>query len=73
MTHNSSLTLTAPDISCDHCRRAIESALSRLDGVSSVEVDVPAKTVQVRYDPAALTPAAIAAALDAEGYPSEES
>ena len=36
-----------PDISCDHCRNAIESEITPLDGVDNVVVDVEAKTVTV--------------------------
>ena len=38
---------TVPDISCDHCKRAIESHVRPLDGVETVTVDVAAKTVTV--------------------------
>jgi copper ion binding protein len=61
-------TLSVPDISCDHCRRAIESALGRLPGVQAASVDVAARTVQVTYDEAALDQAAINATLAEEGY-----
>ena len=40
-------TYTVPDISCDHCKRAIEDHVSPLDGVATVTVDVDAKTVTV--------------------------
>lgn len=63
------LTRTAPDISCEHCARAIESALTALDGVRRVEVDVGAKRVDVRFDDGAATPEQIDAVLEAEGYP----
>jgi copper chaperone len=61
-------TLSVPDISCDHCRRTIESALGRLPGVHRAAVDVAGRTVQVTYDDAAVTPAAIRATLAEEGY-----
>lgn len=41
------LTLSVPDISCGHCKQAIESAVADLADVHSVEVDVDAKTVHV--------------------------
>jgi copper chaperone len=61
-------TLSVPDISCDHCQRTIESALAHLPGVHHAAVDVPARTVQVTYDPAAVTPATIRTTLSEEGY-----
>jgi copper chaperone len=61
-------TLSVPDISCDHCQRTIETALGGLPGVRTTAVDVAARTVQVTYDPAAVTPAAIRATLAEEGY-----
>jgi copper ion binding protein len=63
------MTVTAPDISCEHCQRAIEGAVGALPGVESVRVDVPSKTVQVRYDPARVSRPRIETTLDDEGYP----
>ncbi len=60
--------LSVPGISCDHCRMTIESALGGLPGVEAVTVDVPAKTVQVRYDEAKVSPEAVRATLAEEGY-----
>ena len=61
-------TLSAPDISCDHCRRTIESALGRLPGVQATEVDVAARTVRVTYDKTTLEQTTISATLAEEGY-----
>jgi copper ion binding protein len=63
------MTVTAPDISCAHCQRAIEGAVGALAGVSSVSVEIPTKTVRVSYDPAQVSPRQIEAVLDDEGYP----
>ena len=41
------ITLSVPEITCDHCRSAIEGAVGELAEVRSVVVDVPAKTVTV--------------------------
>ena len=69
MAAASSLTRTAPDISCDHCARAISSALGALDGVTSVAVDVEQRRVDVEYDAESATVEQIDAALEEEGYP----
>lgn len=55
---------SVPGISCDHCRRAIETEVTAVEGVSDVDVDVDAKTVRVAGgdDPA------IRAAIDEAGF-----
>lgn len=42
-----SRTYSVPGITCDHCRRAIESELATVEGLTRVEVDVPARQVVV--------------------------
>jgi copper chaperone len=64
-----SVTLLAPDISCEHCRHAIEEALGEEAGVRDVAVDIEAKSVKVAFDPAVTSRAALANRLDEEGYP----
>jgi copper chaperone len=61
-------TLSVPDISCDHCRHTIETALGRLPGVRAATVDVAARTVQVTYDETTVAPATIRTTLSDEGY-----
>lgn len=39
-----------PDSSWEHCERTITGALTLLQGVESVRVDIPRKQVQVEYD-----------------------
>lgn len=64
-----SITLTAPDISCDHCKRSIEQAVGAMSGVQSVSVDVPSRRVQVDFNPEQTSRFAIVETLDEEGYP----
>jgi copper chaperone len=66
------LTLTAPDISCEHCRHTIEHELRTLPGIHSVSVDVPSKLVNVSFDPAQTSYGVIVTRLDQEGYPVTE-
>ncbi len=61
--------LNVPDISCEHCERAITQALRPLTGVSAVRVDIPAKQVHLDYDPAHLDLTQVGEILDEEGYP----
>ena len=63
-----STTLIAPDISCEHCQHAIEGAVGKLDGVRTVRVDIPSKTVHIDYDSQTVTLAKIEEVLDDTGY-----
>jgi copper chaperone len=63
-----STSLVAPDISCEHCQHAIEGAIGKLEGVNSVKVDIPAKTVNVTYDPQKVTLEKMEEVLDDTGY-----
>ena len=63
-----STTLVAPDISCEHCQHAIEGTIGKLEGVNSVKVDIPSKTVDINYDPEKVTLTKIEEVLDDVGY-----
>jgi len=38
-------------MSCDHCARAVRAEVGKLTGVTAVDIDVAAGTVQVTADP----------------------
>ncbi len=61
-------TITVPEIHCDHCKRAIEGALSPLDGVNAATVDVPARQVTVTYDADTVSRDALIQAIEDQGY-----
>ena len=63
------VTLSAPDISCDHCKSAIEQAVGAMEGVANVNVLVHSKQVVVMFDPARMTLDGIKETMDEEGYP----
>jgi len=63
------VTLTAPDISCDHCIAAIRRALSNLPGVQFLDGNPQTKQVTIRYDPSVVQLTAIERAMEEEGYP----
>jgi copper ion binding protein len=63
-----STTLIAPDISCEHCQHAIEEAVGNVEGVSSVKVDIPTKSIHLVYDPQKVTLEKIEEVLDDTGY-----
>lgn len=60
--------LSVPDISCEHCVKAINGALGTLPGVEAVSTDIPTKSVHLRYDSAQLSMQQIEATLDDAGY-----
>jgi copper ion binding protein len=66
MTETSELirTYSVPGISCDHCKRAIESEVGAVGGVDAVDVDIDGKVVTVTGG----EDAAIRAAIDDAGY-----
>ena len=64
-----SITLNVPDISCEHCERAITTALTPLTGVAEVSVDIPAKQVRLTYDASVVNIDRVEAILAEEDYP----
>jgi len=60
--------LNVPSVSCDHCKMAIEKAVSALGGVGKVDVDVAEKTVTVDFDDAKVPLEAVEEACAEEGY-----
>jgi copper chaperone len=60
--------LDVPGISCNHCRMAIEGAVSALGGVRQVTVDVAEKSVTIDYDVDQVSLEAVEAAIREEGY-----
>jgi copper chaperone len=63
--------LNVPDISCEHCQRTITNALTPVAGVRAVNVDIPAKQVQVDYDDAQVDVEQMKEILQEEDYPVE--
>ena len=63
--------LKVPSITCQGCARSITNALSRLQGVEKVDVDVTGKNVDVDYDAAKTNEATIRDRIEAAGYPVE--
>jgi copper chaperone len=60
------LIYSVPGVSCEHCRAAISSEVSKVAGVKAVDVDLDAKRVTVAG--AELDDGAIRAAIDEAGY-----
>ncbi len=69
MTTYQETSLTIPTMSCNHCVQTITETLTGLEGVSSVQVDLPTKKVHLSYDPATISLATLEARLAEQGYP----
>ncbi len=54
-------------MSCSHCIAAVTSEVSKLDGVTKVDVDLASGAVTVESDQP-VDPGAFAAAIDEAGY-----
>ncbi len=71
MTSNTKI-YSVPDMSCQHCVDAITEAVTSLDGVDDVAVDLAAKSVTVTASSGAgddlVTDAALVAAIDDAGF-----
>jgi len=64
-----SVTLSVPDISCEHCQRAITSALLPVEGIADVHVDIPSKQVHITYDATVVNTERMESILADEDYP----
>ena len=61
--------LNVPDISCEHCERTITNALTPVEGVRRVNVDIPAQQVEVVYDESVVGTERMKEVLEEEDYP----
>jgi copper chaperone CopZ len=62
-------TFLVPGMSCEHCRTSVSGELSRVAGVSAVDVDLETKLVRVQGTE--LDDAALVDAIDEAGYDAE--
>ena len=62
------MTISVPEIHCDHCKHSIEGALAPLPGVASARVDVAARTVTVEVDETLTDRGRLVAAIEDQGY-----
>lgn len=68
MANIQEITLSVPDVSCEHCVKTIDGALGALPGVEAVSTDIPTKSVRLNYDPSKLSVQQIETTLDDAGY-----
>lgn len=63
------VTFTVNKMTCAACPITVRTAMEKVEGVKSVDVDFAAKTATVVFDPGVATPAKIGAASTNAGYP----
>ena len=66
------IRFTVPEISCGHCKETIESTISSLENVESVNVDIAQKSVEVTSS-SDLDLSLVSNMLDEQGYTVVES
>ncbi|MFA7637466.1 MAG: copper chaperone CopZ [Monoglobales bacterium] len=62
------VVLNVEGMSCSHCENSVKNAVSALNGVKSVVVNLGEKTVTVEYDSAAVTLETIKNEIEDQGY-----
>lgn len=63
----STTTYTVTGMTCDHCVQAVRSEISKIDGVTGVEVDLDSGNVAISAE-GMLDDTAVRAAVDEAGY-----
>lgn len=66
MTRSTS-TYTVTGMTCEHCARSVDEEVSKIDGVTGVDVDLASGRVTVESD-RPVDDTAFAAAVDEAGY-----
>lgn len=61
-------TVRVEGMSCQHCVASVQGAVSALDGVSAVTVDLAGKTAEVQFDDTKVSLSAIKSAIEDQGY-----
>ena len=62
------MTISVPEIHCDHCKHSIEGALAPLPGVASARVDISARTITVEVDETVTDREQLVTAIEDQGY-----
>ena len=65
------VTLEVPGMTCPVCPITVRKALSKVNGVSKVEVSYEKKEARVTYDDAKTDPSALVKATTDAGFPSK--
>ncbi len=62
------VTFAVPEMSCGHCKAAVEGELNGLSGVESSNADVEMGIVAVRYDENRVSDEQLVKAIEEAGY-----
>ncbi|GEM_PF-7000191 len=65
------MNMTVAGMGCDHCATRVSGVLSALESVRVEGISVPMGMASVSYEPEAISPDEIAAALSTAGFPAE--
>ena len=61
-------TFNVPDMSCGHCKAAIEGELNKLSGVEAASADIEKGIVEVAYDESRVGNEQLVEAIEEAGY-----
>lgn len=61
-------TFRVPDMSCGHCKAAVEGELYKLSGVEDATANVDKGTIEVRYDEGRVSFEQLKGAIEEAGY-----
>jgi copper chaperone len=61
-------TFIVPDMSCGHCKAAVEGELNRLPGVERSDANLDNGTVEVTYDEGRVGAEQLKKAIEVAGY-----
>ena len=61
-------TFEVPDMSCAHCKAAVERELNKLPGVEHANANVEKGSVEVRYDEGSVGTEQLKKAIEEAGY-----
>ncbi|RNA69472.1 copper chaperone CopZ [Alteribacter keqinensis] len=61
-------TILVEGMTCNHCKSAVEGALTNMSGVHAAEVNLKEKNVTVEYDDSTVTIEAMKEEIDDQGY-----
>jgi copper chaperone len=61
-------TFNVPDMSCGHCKAAVEGELNRLSGVKRANADIEKGTVEVTYDESRVSLVQLKGTIEVAGY-----
>lgn len=65
---NKTVVLNVDGMSCGHCKASVEKAVSALEGVSSVDVDLAGKKATITFNPEKVNEDAFKKAITGAGF-----